>query len=148
MNPIRSWPIYWCLRKQIDRISLLTLAVPNARSVAAAREELQVVVLLRSCCTCSFLSFVSAHYCKCIFKARQLWAKPQLWCDKFIFSKTCNPMLHCCCRSPALLTQAERSVDMKEHLLLKGSFWIILDYGGNSFEGSFFPVTNSILQLF
>lgn len=58
-------------------------------------------------------------------------------------------MLHCCYRSPALLTQAaERCVDMKEHLLLKGSFWIIIHYGGNSFERSHIPVANSILQLF
>lgn len=57
-------------------------------------------------------------------------------------------MLRCCCRSPALLTQAERPVDMKEHLLLMGSFWIVIEYGGNRLEGSYFPVTNSIPQLY
>lgn len=78
------------------------------------------------------LSFVSAHYCKCIFKARQLEAKPQLWCDKFIFTKMCSPMLCCCCCSPALLTQAERFVNIKEHQL----FHILTDNGGNKFNGS------------
>lgn len=92
------------------------------------------------------LSFVSAHYGKCIFKARQLWAKPQLWCDKFIFTKICNPMLRCFCRSPALLTQTERSVSMKE--LLKWSLWIIIDNGRNKFNRSYFSVTNSILVSF
>lgn len=97
----------------------------------------------RSFCHSSVLITASAY-----LKPDISGQKPQLWCDKFIFSKRCNPMLHCCCRSPAFLTQAERSVDMKEHLLLKGSFWIIIDYGGNSFEGSYFPVANGTLQSF
>lgn len=86
------------------------------------------------------LSFVSAHYCKCIFKARQLWAKPQLWCDKFIFTKMCNPMLPCFCRSPALLAQTRGLSLMEENLLLKCSVWIISDNGRNTFNGVYFSI--------